>query len=49
MTFSASRAGGREALERLGDTVGDVLVATGVSQDDLVDEVAPNRGRRRRR
>ena len=43
------RDGGRAALERLGDTVGEVLVAAGVSEDELVDEVAGKRVRRRRR
>jgi antitoxin (DNA-binding transcriptional repressor) of toxin-antitoxin stability system len=43
------RAGGRAALARLGDTVSEVLVAAGVSEDDLVDEVAGKGVRRRRR
>ena len=42
------RTSGTEALERLGGTVSEVLVAVGLSEDELVDEVA-GRGRRRRR
>jgi antitoxin (DNA-binding transcriptional repressor) of toxin-antitoxin stability system len=43
------RTSGTEALARLGGTVSEVLVAAGLSEDELVDEVVATRGRRRRR
>lgn len=33
------RRAGREALERLGDVVEDILARTGLTEDELVDEV----------
>lgn len=42
------RTGGTEALERLGGTVSEVLVAAGLSEDELVDQVAGRKRRRRR-
>jgi len=33
------RRAGREALERLGDVVEDILARTGLNEDELVDEV----------
>ena len=43
------RASGRVALDRLGDAVADVLTATGLSEEGLVDELAPTRRSRTRR
>lgn len=40
------RAGGRAALARLGDTVASVLAASGLTEDELVSEVVPQRHRR---
>lgn len=39
------RRGGREALGRLGDTVDDLLAATGLDEDELVSEVASARSK----
>lgn len=33
------RRAGREALERLGDVVEDILARTGLNEDELVEEV----------
>ncbi|MGH9214003.1 MAG: type II toxin-antitoxin system Phd/YefM family antitoxin [Acidimicrobiales bacterium] len=43
------RKAGQDALRRLGDTVGAVLAETGLSEDDLVKELAPRRQRRSHR
>jgi len=39
------RRGGRKALGRLGDTVDDLLAATGLDEDELVSEVASARSK----
>lgn len=39
------RAAGREALGRLGHVVADVLEQTGLTEDDLANELATNRRR----
>jgi len=40
------RKAGRKALGRLGAALDDVLAATGISEDQLVDEVGSSRRRR---
>lgn len=41
------RRAGREALERLGGVVADVLERTGIDEDELVGEITKPRRRRR--
>lgn len=43
------RAAGRASLDRLGDTVADVLAATGLSEEELVAELTPTPPSRTRR
>lgn len=39
------RGKGRESLERLGETVGNIMAETGMSEDDLVNDILGPSGR----